>query len=129
MIRFSLKDTKEGLSVRPVGLPALELLEQRRPDEASSPTFPGTIEGKPVGFPKHWRKIAELTPLADVAPHVLRHSYARLANDLGFTGATVAALLGHAQGSVTTRYIHEMDTAIIKHWTRSRDTCRAYSMA
>lgn len=109
-----LTDTKEGQSVRPIGLPALDLLDQRRPSEASGPVFQGTIEGKPlVGFPKHWHKIVDGTALADVTPHVLRHSFASLANDLGFTEATVAALLGHAQGSVTSRYIHQVDTALI----------------
>jgi integrase len=109
-----LADTKEGQSVRPIGLPALEFLEERRPTEASGPVFLGATEGKPlVGFPKHWRKIVDGTALADVTPHVLRHSFASLANDLGFTEATVAALLGHAQGSVTSRYIHQVDTAVI----------------
>lgn len=31
--------TKEGQSVRPIGLPALDLLDQRRPSEASDPVF------------------------------------------------------------------------------------------
>lgn len=44
---------------------------------------------------------------------MLRHSFASLANDHGFTEATVAALLGHAQGSGTSRYIHQDDTALI----------------
>jgi hypothetical protein len=55
----------------------------------------------------------EDTPLAGITPHVLRHSYASMANDLGFTESTVAALLGHAQGTVTSRYIHTVDTALI----------------
>ena len=109
-----LSDSKEGLSVRPVGLPVLELLERRRPENAAGPVFAGTIEGRPlIGFPKHWHKIIEGTPVAGITPHVLRHSFASLANDLGFTEATVAALLGHAQGSVTSRYIHTVDTALI----------------
>jgi integrase len=29
---------------------------------------------------------------------VLRHSFANMANDLGFTEITIAALLGHASG-------------------------------
>ena len=44
---------------------------------------------------------------------MLRHSFASIANDLGFTELTVAALLGHAQGSITSRYIHTLDTALI----------------
>jgi site-specific recombinase XerC len=46
-------------------------------------------------------------------PHVLRHSFASIANDLGFTEVTIAALVGHAKGSVTSKYIHTLDTALI----------------
>jgi len=38
---------------------------------------------------------------------------ASIANDLGFAESTVPALLGHAQGTVTSRYIHSIDTALI----------------
>jgi integrase len=109
-----LTDSKEGASVRPIGLPAIDLLTARRPEHPAGPVFVGTLEGKPlVGFPKHWHKIVADTPLAGITPHVLRHSYASVANDLGFTESTVAALLGHAQGTVTSRYIHAVDTALI----------------
>lgn len=109
-----LTDSKEGASVRPIGLPAIDLLTARRPEHPAGPVFVGTLEGKPlVGFPKHWHKIVADTPLAGITPHVLRHSYASVANDLGFTESTVAALLGHAQGTVTSRYIHSVDTALI----------------
>lgn len=109
-----LRDSKEGASIRPIGLPVVELLDGRRPRLAAGPVFPGTIEGKPlIGFPKHWHKILAGSPLARLTPHVLRHSFASLANDLGFTESTVAALLGHAQGTITSRYIHTVDTALI----------------
>jgi hypothetical protein len=42
-----------------------------------------------------------------------RHSLASIANDLGFTEVTIAALVGHAKGSVTSKYIHRLDTALI----------------
>jgi integrase len=109
-----LVDSKEGASVRPIGLPVIDLLDARRPEHAAGPVFAGTIEGKPlIGFPKHWHKILADTPLASITPHVLRHSYASIANDLGFTESTVAALLGHAQGTITGRYIHSVDTALV----------------
>jgi integrase len=109
-----LQDSKEGASVRPIGLPVIELLDGRRPEIAAGPVYQGTLDGKPfVGFPRHWHKLLAGTPLAGVTPHVLRHSYASIANDLGFTESTVAALLGHAQGTITSRYIHTIDTALI----------------
>jgi integrase len=109
-----LLDSKEGASVRPVGLPVIDLLSARKSQALAGPVFEGTIEGKPlVGFPKHWQKMLANTPLASITPHVLRHSFASIANDLGFTESTVAALLGHAQGSITSRYIHTVDTSLI----------------
>lgn len=121
-----LQDSKEGASVRPIGLPALDLFASRRPEPAAGPVFPGTIEGKPlVGFPKHWLKIFAGTALAKITPHVLRHSFASIANDLGFTESTVAALLGHAQGTVTSRYIHSVDTALVM----AADTVAGYIQA
>jgi site-specific recombinase XerD len=53
------------------------------------------------------------SPLSDITPHVLRHSFASIANDLGFTEVTIAALVGHAKGSVTSKYIHTLETALI----------------
>jgi hypothetical protein len=64
-------------------------------------------------FPNHWKQLFEDAPLSDVTPHVLRHSFASIANDLGFTEVTIAALVGHTKGSVTSKYIHTLDTALI----------------
>jgi site-specific recombinase XerD len=49
----------------------------------------------------------------EITPHVLRHSYASLAADLGLSDHTIARLLGHTQSSVTSRYIH-MEKALIE---------------
>ena len=43
--------------------------------------------------------------LEAVTPHVLRHSFASVAGDLGYSELTIAALLGHAGGSVTAGYV------------------------
>ncbi|AWC20857.1 Prophage CP4-57 integrase [Aminobacter sp. MSH1] len=111
-LRFD--DSKEGASVRPVGLSVLDMTDGLRTDEPGTFVFPGTVEGKSlVGFPKYWKKVLKGTTLEDITPHVLRHSFASIANDLGFTEATVAALLGHSRGTVTSRYIHTIDTALI----------------
>ncbi|MBA8910135.1 tyrosine-type recombinase/integrase [Aminobacter sp. P9b] len=111
-LRF--EDSKEGTSVRPVGLSVLDLTDGLRTDEPGTFVFPGTAEGKSLGgFPKYWKKVLKGTTLEGITPHVLRHSFASIANDLGFTEATVAALLGHSRSTVTSRYIHTIDTALI----------------
>jgi integrase len=109
-----LEDSKEGESIRPIGLPVVEYLERRRTDDVGTFIFPGQGEDNAFGsFPSHWKHIFENSPLSDVTPHVLRHSFASIANDLGFTEVTIAALVGHAEGSVTSKYIHTLDTELI----------------
>jgi integrase len=109
-----LVDSKEGASIRPIGLPVVEYLEQRRKGQTNTYVFPGQGEDSAFGgFPNHWEQIFKDSPLSGVTPHVLRHSFASIANDLGFTEVTIAALVGHSKGSVTSKYIHTLDTALI----------------
>jgi integrase len=111
---FRLIDSKEGKSVRPIGLPVVEFLEKRRAGETGTYVFRGQGEDNAFGaFPRHWDKLLEGTPLEGITPHVLRHSFASIGNDLGFTEVTIAALVGHSKGSVTSKYIHTLDTALI----------------
>lgn len=111
---FRLHDTKEGPSIRPVGSAAFTVLAGLRPDRSMGYVFRGGAEGKPfLGFPKAWASIFKNTSLAGITPHVLRHSFASTANDLGFTEATIAALLGHSRGTVTSRYVHHLDAVLV----------------
>jgi integrase len=67
-----------------------------------------------LGFPKLWARIAKLGELpADLTPHTLRHSFASLANDLGYSEPTIAALIGHKGHSITSRYIHSADPVLL----------------
>jgi len=77
------------------------------------------------GFYNHWVEIFAGSPLEGVTPHVLRHSFASIANDLGLTEVTIAALIGHAKGSVTSKYIHSLDAALIM----AADTLAGYIAA
>lgn len=109
-----LIDSKEGKSTRPVGLPVVEYMEKRREGAPGTYVFPGLGDDNAFGaFPRHWDKILKGTELEGITPHVLRHSFASIGNDLGFTEVTIAALVGHSKGSVTSKYIHTMDTALI----------------
>ncbi len=109
-----LSESKEGYSIRPVGLPVLEMLEERRPFADGDFVFAG-LRNSPVfgAFPHQWDRIFKGSTLDGVTAHVLRHSFASLANDLGFTEITIAALVGHAKGSVTSKYIHTLDSALV----------------
>jgi integrase len=50
---------------------------------------------------------------ADITPHVLRHSFASLAADLGYNEPTIATLLGHKAHSITGRYVHSADAVLL----------------
>jgi integrase len=55
-----LSDSKEGTSIRPIGLPALDLLDPGDSDEDDVFVFPDTQDDKPlVGFPTYWQKLVE----------------------------------------------------------------------
>ena len=109
-----LAESKEGYSIRPVGLPVLEFLEERRLYADGEFVFTG-LRNSPVfgAFPHQWDRIFKGSALDGVTAHVLRHSFASLANDLGFTEVTIAALVGHAKGSVTSKYIHTLDATLV----------------
>lgn len=122
-----LSDSKEGRSVRPIGLPVVEFLESRERGDIGTYVFPGP-RGEDTSFgglPNQWNEIFTGSPLEGVTPHILRHSFASLGNDLGFTEVTIAALMGHAKGSVTSRYIHVLDATLIA----AADTLAGYICA
>jgi integrase len=109
-----LADSKEGKSMRAVGLPVLDLLDPAGTEQRDEFVFKGTIDGKPlIGFPKLWKSLFKDTAIADITPHVLRHSFSSIANDLGFTEATIRALVGHSGNTVTSRYIHTVDALLV----------------
>ena len=109
-----LEDSKEGASVRPMGLPAIELLEALRETAASDFVFPGKRGADTYGgLPRQWRKVFGNSELSDLTAHVLRHSFASIANDLGFTESTIATLLGHATHSITSKYIHSLNNVLV----------------
>ena len=67
-----------------------------------------------AGFPRIFARIIKAGGMAsDVTPHVLRHSFASLAADLGYSEPTIAALLGHKGEGITRRYIHSADSVLL----------------
>jgi integrase len=111
----TLADTKTGRSVRPLSHAACDVLRclTRARDDAL--VFPATRgEGRMAGFPKLWAKIAKLGGLpTSVTPHTLRHSFASLAGDLGYSEPTIAALIGHKGHTITSRYVHSADAVLL----------------
>jgi integrase len=111
----TLGDTKTGGSMRPLSHAACDVL--RSLTRSGELVFPSTRgEGDVIlsGFKKMWKKIAKLGKLpADITPHTLRHSFSSLANDLGYSDPTIAALVGHKGRTMTSRYIHGADAVLL----------------
>ncbi len=108
-----LTDTKTGGSVRPLSHAACDVL--RDLPHMGELVFPPTRgDGHMAGFRKLWDRIAKLGAMAaDVTPHVLRHSFASLAGDLGYSEPTIAALVGHKGHTITSRYMHAADAVLL----------------
>jgi integrase len=111
-IRF--EDTKTGAQLRPIGADAVKLLD-RLPQRKSSPwVFPAERgDGHYIGLPKVLARVCARAHLAGVTVHVLRHTFAAAAAEMGFSELTIAGLLGHTFASVTARYAHVPDRALV----------------
>src|SRR5262249_16941597 len=59
------------------------------------------------------RRLRARAGLKDVTVHTLRHSFAAMAAELGFSELTIAGLLGHSVPGVTARYAHVPDSALV----------------
>ncbi len=109
-----LADTKTGFSLRPLSHEACEVL--RGLPRLGGVVFPASTgnDKRMSGFRKIWLRIAAKAGLPnDITPHVLRHSFASIAADLGFSELTIAALLGHRKASVTSKYAHHADAVLL----------------
>ncbi len=110
-VRFP--DTKSGAQVRVIGSAALDAIE-RVPQNSGSPfVFPADWgDGHFIGVVRVLDRVCARAGLEGVTPHVLRHTFASVAGDLGFSELTIAGLLGHSPRGVTQGYIH-LDTALV----------------
>ena len=110
-VRFP--DTKSGAQIRVLGEAAILCIEATPGREGSPFVFPADWgEGHFVGVVRVLERVCAKAGLKDVTPHVLRHTFASVAGDLGFSELTIAGLLGHSARGVTQRYVH-LDVALI----------------
>lgn len=109
-----LADSKSGPSVRPIGSEVLGVLRNVLRVAGSPYVLPALRKtGHYNGLAGAWVRVMKRAGLEGVTPHTMRHSYASVAGDLGFAESTIAALIGHAGGSVTSRYIHRLDAVLV----------------
>ena len=105
----TLADTKSGQSVRPLSIAAIEIIQRQ---ERNGEYVFGLQRGQSIKKLAHqWSRLGlDKT----VTPHTLRHSLASLAADMGVSDHLISGLLGHARNSITSRYIHLSDVALIE---------------
>ncbi|MEW9808574.1 tyrosine-type recombinase/integrase [Mesorhizobium marinum] len=112
-----LADSKTGKSVRPLGTPAKTLLARvhAHAREGNPYVFPAArLDDMPyAGVKRSYRGLFKAAGLDGVTPHVLRHSFASVGADLGFTDSTIGACLGHGGQGITSRYTHRLDSVLI----------------
>ncbi len=112
--QLRLASTKTGHSIRPLGQPAADLLAHMSHHSESELVFAGGVAGSPyVGLRDAWGRIIDRAKLKGVTPHTLRHSFATTANTLGCSEPTIAAMLGHSRGTMTSRYVHVVDATLL----------------
>lgn len=105
--------TKSGAQLRAIGQPALKLLIEQSGDDENPFVFPSEVgQGHFVGAVRVLQRLCLAGKLEDVTPHVLRHTFASVAGDMGFSELTIAGLLGHTGRGVTQRYVH-LDKALV----------------
>ena len=113
-----LPHTKTDESVRYLSTQAIAVLREAEKFKLgdSDLFFPSSKASVMSGFPGHFEKLLKSAKLPrDITPHVLRHSFASVAGDLGLADFTIGALLGHSTHSVTAGYVHRADAALLAY--------------
>ncbi|KFL45908.1 putative integrase [Sphingobium sp. ba1] len=100
-------DTKTDGQIRAIGPEAIKLIVAQ-PQIAGNPyVFTATTgDGPFTAVSACLQRVCGFAGISDVTPHVLRHTFASIAAELGFSELTIRAMLGHASQNVTQDYIH-----------------------
>ena len=106
-------DTKSDFQVRAIGGSALAAIKEQPRRTGCDYVFPANAgDGHFIGVVRVLQRVCRRAKLAEVTPHTLRHTFASVAGDLGFSELTIAGLLGHAPRGVTQSYVH-LDAALV----------------
>lgn len=100
-------DTKTDGQIRPIGTAAIKLL-QSLPEKRNPRLFFGSdlVDSPYSGVPETLQTLCSIAGLKGVSPHILRHTFASVAADLGFSELTIKALLGQGARGSTQIYVH-----------------------
>lgn len=117
---FHFLDTKTGPQTRPFGRSVHNILANLPNRKKEGWVFPATFgTGFYVNTPKLIRNIRclkednEYLLNPKIGLHGLRHTFASLASDLGYNEFTIAGIIGHKLGTITSRYTHNVDSSLL----------------
>jgi integrase len=109
-----LQDSKSGAQTRAIGSAAARLLDAQPRIDGVPWIFPAAVgDGHAIGVPKVLARICATAKIEAITLHTLRHSFASVASELGFSELTIAGLLGHSVPGVRARYSHLPDSALL----------------
>lgn len=100
-------DTKGDAQVRAIGPEAAKVV-LGQPVVAGNPhAFPSLkTDGPFTATSAIFKRVCKMAGIEGATLHTLRHTFASVAGDLGFSELTIRAMLGHASQNVTQDYIH-----------------------
>lgn len=110
-----LGDTKTGASTRPLTKEAAAVLDGLPRVKGVEFVLHGVRDQeKPFGaLQTGIERIMKRAGLEGVTAHTLRHSFASVAADLDYSDSTIGAMLGHAGGTITSKYVHRLDAVLV----------------
>lgn len=109
-----LTDSKTGPSTRPAGHAAFDVLSDTLRVDSNPyvlPAMRGALYYR--GLAGYITRLMKRAELEGVTAHTLRHSFASVAGDLGYSDSTIGSLLGHSGSTMTSRYVHRLDTVLV----------------
>jgi integrase len=109
-----LTDSKTGPSTRPTGHAAFDVLRDALRVDGNPyvlPAMRGALYYR--GLAGYITRLMKRAELEGVTAHTLRHSFASVAGDLGYSDSTIGAVLGHSSSTMTSRYVHRLDSVLV----------------
>ena len=108
-----LRDSKTGERYVQISSMAADVFRRIHRVQDNPYVIPGSKEGRHlVGLQKFWERIRAEADIPDVRVHDLRHTFASIAADMGFSLQAIGKLLGHKKASSTERYAHLADAPL-----------------
>lgn len=100
-------DTKTDGQIRAIGPEAIKVIVAQPQIVGNPYVFTATTgDGPFTAVSACLQRVCGFAGISGVTPHVLRHTFASVAAELGFSELTIRAMLGHASQNVTQDYIH-----------------------